>query len=202
MICQSPAADTLAASAGASSRQGGFTLLELAIYMALVGILSVPLLAATVGVNRASAEGNQLTRTLERNRVAIHRMAEDFEASLEGTLWVSTGGQVLTFVLNGGFDGTGPTFGPTVTYWFASDPDDPFNGTDDDGDGYADEVLLVRWDSATAETNTVATTLDFPSSIFAYSGNGLQVTLTTVGTSREADDVMRLSNTMVFFPRS
>ncbi|MGH9362964.1 MAG: prepilin-type N-terminal cleavage/methylation domain-containing protein, partial [Thermoanaerobaculia bacterium] len=77
------------------ARERGVSLLELMIYIAVMAILGIPLSMVTVSVSRSSAEGDMLSKILERNRSGLQRVVSEYRESLGGTTVIAAGGKTL-----------------------------------------------------------------------------------------------------------
>ena len=180
--------------------EGGFTVLELVIGLAIMSSLVVPVVMVTLSANRMTVAMNVMSRVLEQNRIASYRLADDFKNAIAGSAVVAGGGTILSFTRHGGFDGTATIPGDLLRYEFQPSPDDAVNGTDDDGDGIVDEGVLVRFNDTTLEVQTLASSLDMTSCTFTPSGNGAVVTLSTIGRGGAAPTSTRMSRTLVLTP--
>jgi hypothetical protein len=170
------------------------------IYLALVSILSIPIMMATVSVSRMNREGRVLTTLLERNRVALARVREDLSVAIGTSVGITNSGRSLAFSLTSGFDGTGPVTGDLIRYEILSDPTDPANGGDDNGNGVVDEGILVRTNATTGESVTLVTSLDREASAFVVFGDGVQVTISSVGKTHQSQYKNRLTKNIVVYP--
>jgi type II secretory pathway pseudopilin PulG len=156
--------------------QGGFTLLELSIYMAVMAIAGIPLIAVSLTASRSSATGIALSKIQERNRILLQRIDTEFETSLAGTATVGVGGKSLRFTTNGGFDGTGAASGPVIRFEIRLAAAELANGKDDNGNGLIDEAVLVRVDESTGIEVVLTNDMSYPDSSFALSGDKVTVT--------------------------
>jgi len=182
--------------------QRGVSLIEVMIYLTVMAILGIPLAMVTVSVSRSSAEGDLLTRILERNRSALNRIVSEYRLSLKGTTSVTNSGKTLQFTSNGGFNGTGPVAGPILRYEIRPDPKDSANGKDDNGNGIADESILVRVNQATGEQVILAAGLKTANCSFAQVGNGITISMTTEGIAHGAKQVSEAQRAVTVYPRN
>jgi type II secretory pathway pseudopilin PulG len=182
--------------------QRGVSLLEVMIYLAVMAILGVPLAMVTVSVSRSSAEGDLLTRILERNRSALNRIVSEYRLSLSGTTSVTNSGKTLQFTSNGGFNGTGAVAGPIIRYEIRTDPKETINGKDDNGNGIADESILVRVNQTTGEQITLAAGLKTDSCSFTQVGKGITIGMSTEGIAHGAKVVSEAQRTVTIYPRN
>jgi type II secretory pathway pseudopilin PulG len=183
-------------------RRSGFTLLEVAIYFAVLSVIGVPLLLTALTVTRSTEEGNMLAKILERNRSALHRIGEDFRRSLTGTTSVTNSGKTLTFTLPGGFNGTGASAGNVISYRIQDDSSDLENGTDDNGNGIADEKILLRVNVSTNESVQIGAYLFDNESGFVVDGNGVVATITTFGWTPGSPVQSKITQSITLFPRN
>jgi prepilin-type N-terminal cleavage/methylation domain-containing protein len=134
-----------------SSKRGGFTLIEIAISMGILGLV----LSSIVGMLDSSRKGfNQGSVTaLVQNDVrrAIDRVAVELENAGLGTLLpnpIGVAADDLVFQIATGVNPADGTilFGPSTRLRFVFEPGELVNGLDDDGDGLIDEgcVVLTR----------------------------------------------------------
>lgn len=180
----------------------GSSLVEVVVYLALLGVLAGPIILTVIGSTRMSEEANLFTRIAERNRHARHRFLSDFQHCIAGTVAVGAGGKSLAFAVPGNFNGSAPTSGSTIRYDFLDDPTDPANGKDDNSNGVIDEKLLVRSDAATGERVTIGSSFDGAASGFVPDGDGVVVTLTNVGWTKGSRAQTSISKTIVVYPRN
>ena len=173
--------------------------MELLIYVTLASILGTPMVMIAVAVSRASAEGDMVSRILERNRVAIQRMTSELRDSLPGTTVISNGGKCIQFTSKGGFDGNGAVPGPVVRYEFRLAAGEVDNGKDDNGDGLIDEGTLVRL--AGGLEAVITNTIRYSTSSFQADGTGVEITVTTTGRARGAPVPSDISSVTAVFPK-
>jgi hypothetical protein len=168
----------------------------------VLGTIGVPIIMIAISVTRSAEEGNLFGKILERNRTAMHRIAGDFRRCLSGTCTVTNSGKTLSFTLPSGFDGTGPISGDAVQFEIRPDPSDPANLADDNRNGVIDESVLVRVNSTSGEEVTIAPYLDTSSSGFAITGDGVTVTLTTIGWTAKSSYKTMMTQTVALYPRN
>lgn len=182
--------------------QGGFSLLEVAMYSALLLTIGAPLVSIVLTSSRATVENDAIARVEERNRTALFRIEKEVRRARSGTFVVGNGGSSLTFAPVIGFDGTSVVSGTNVRFTFRLAAGESLNGVDDDGDGAADEGELVRTDIATNTDLVIAGTMDIANSSFALNGTGVDVTVaTTAGIDRRFGS-FDVSRTLSVFPRN
>ena len=143
-----------------------------------------------------------MSRIIERNRAAGHRIAGDFRRSLTGTVAVTNGGKTLQFTLPGGFNGTGAAAGDVIQYNLVDDPTDADNGTDDNNNGVIDEKILTRTNVTTTETVTIGANFNEVDSGFVVNGTGVTCTLTTIGWTKGSKNVTKVQHATDLFPRN
>ena len=182
--------------------QRGATLVEVAVYLAVTGIIIGPMAFMVIAATRSTAEGDVITRSLERNRSCLDRLKADFRRCLTGTITVTDVDKTLTFTLTGGFDGTSASVGNIIRYEIQDDPDDAVNGSDDDGNGLVDEKNLVRINQTTGETLVLAANVDGAASGFAINGTGVRATFSTFGWAKGSSLTTEVTQTVVVFPRN
>lgn len=183
-------------------RKTGFSLLELAIYTSILGIIGSSLSVMVVMVSRTTAEGKMVNEILERNRSAMRRIHEAYRRGLSSTVTVANNNRQLTFNLPGGFDGTSATTGDQIRFEILADPADPVNSVDDDGDGVIDEGILVFSNLTTGTTSTISHSINYATSSFLNLGWGIYVDLTHVGTTKESGKLTEVTKRLYFTSRN
>jgi prepilin-type N-terminal cleavage/methylation domain-containing protein len=165
--------------ASPSARRGGFTLIEIAIAMGILGLV----LSSVIGMLSSSSKGfNQgSTSALVQNdaRRTLDRLAVELENAGLGTLLpnpVGIAADDLVFQIATGVneaDGT-IVFGTSTRLRFVFEPGELVNGLDDDGDGLVDEgcVVLTRNYFQANELN-VTLARRIPSLLEGEIGNGI-----------------------------
>ncbi|MBI4584344.1 MAG: hypothetical protein HY717_10020 [Planctomycetes bacterium] len=184
------------------SRCLGFSLLEAAIYAAVIGIITFPILSAVVGVTRTTEEGDLLAKIQERKRSALHQITNDYRRSLAGTAAVTNSDKTLSFTLPGGFNGTGASAGNAIRYELRADPTDAPNSIDDNGNGVVDENILVRVNATASEEVTIASHLDPNTSGFSLNGDAVVVSLSCMAWAKGSQRVTEVSETRTVYPRN
>ena len=162
-----------------TSRTAGLTLLELTIYVALVAVLSVPLISIVLVSTRSVAEADAVTRLHERNRTTLFQLRREIRLALRDTLDVDVGG-TLRFTLPGEYDGVGPVPGDRIAYSFEKRPDFPAYGNVLPG-------RLVRSNESSGESRVVTSELDLARSSFVRDGDTLHIELTHAKKADDAD---------------
>ena len=176
-------------------RHDGFTLVELAVYCALVAILSVPMLSVVLVSTRSVAEADSLTRLQERNRSTLVHLRREIRLALADTVDVDITG-TLRFNLPLGYDGTGAAAGDRIAYSFENRPGFP---------GYGDVVpgRLRRTNETIGESHLVADELDLTDSSFAVNGSALSVTMTHAKRNGDTDTPrFSISRSLTVRPRN
>src|SRR5262245_28499100 len=182
--------------------QRGVSLIELMIYLTVMAILGVPLAMVTISVSRSSAEGDLLTRILERNRSALNRIVSEYRLALSNTTSVTNNGKTLQFTSNGGFNGTGAVAGPVIRYEIRTDPKETVNGKDDNKNGIADESILVRVNQSTGQEIILAAGLKSADCLFTAVGTGITINLTTEGIANGAKAASEAQRAVTVYPRN
>jgi type II secretory pathway pseudopilin PulG len=179
----------------------GFSLVELMIYIAVMAILGVPLAMVTVSVSRSAAEGDALSKILERNRSALQRIISEYRNSLSGTTTVLNGGKALQFTTTNGFDGAAPVAGPVIRYEIRLAAGEVLNGLDDNGNGLIDESILVRVNVTINEEVVISSGLNASSS-FVAAGSGVTINLTTTGRMGGVTTTTDAQRSITIYPRN
>ena len=185
-----------------SGPERGASLVEVMIYLAVMAILGVPLSMMTVSVSRSSAEGDMLSKILERNRSAMARLVSEYRTSLRGTTVISNGGKAIQFTTSAGFNGVGPIAGPSIRYEIRLDPREALNGLDDNNNGLVDESILVRVNPAINEEIVLASGLISDKCLFVANGSGVNITLTTGGWTKGATAITESQRLLTVYPRN
>jgi len=130
---------------GRSRREGGFTLLELAISLMLLGIVSwAASLIASSSNALMSDDLRELTLDAAAERIT-NRLAEELRAASADTVLpvVLDESREVRFQKVTGFSGVEPQLGPATMIRFEPMAGEEMNGRDDDGDGLTDEGRIV-----------------------------------------------------------
>ncbi len=183
-------------------RNTGFTLLEVAIYIALLLILGAPLVTLVLTSARATAENSTIANVEERNRTAIFRIEKELRKSMSGSPVVGGSGTTLTFTSTAGFDGTGPTAGPLIRFYFRASQDETVNGVDDNLNGIADEGELVWSDLSTGAETVISSAVDMNGSGFVMDGTGVTITLASFGSLDRRYGSFSVSRNLTVYPRN
>ena len=183
-------------------RRVGFTLLEVMIYIGVMAVIGTPLVMVTLSVSRASAEGDVLSKILERNRSALQRLLGEYEVSLGGTTAISAGGKILQFTSNGGFNGAAVVPGAVLRYEIRLATGETANGVDDNHNGLVDEGSLVRMNLSTGEETVITGMVNTAFSSFVAEGNGITVNLATFGRTAGTNAVSDARCSITMFPRN
>jgi len=180
----------------------GFSLLEITIYIAVMAIIGIPLAGITLTVSRASADGDMLSKILERNRACILRLTGEYRESVRGTTVITNGGKSLQFTPTTGFNGTAVTTGQPVRYDIRLSPGESANGADDNGNGLIDEGLLVRVDTGTGQEVVLTNTIQYSLSSFTASGTGVRISMDTTGRARGATSPTDVQRAITVLPNN
>lgn len=135
-----------------SHRRSGFTLLEVVISSALLGVVLGASMMITLSGKRAFAEGNTRSRAETKARRALERVvAELSNAGIDAlTPAIAADGTVSTATLT--FDplqsvqAGNAVWGASMRIARIASPEDPDDGVDNDSDGLVDEgtITLAR----------------------------------------------------------
>ena len=193
------------AESSGGPRCAGLTLIEAAVYLALVGVIAAPLVSATIVSVRGISERDAVGRTEESNRVILFRLASDLRQVIASSVVVSADGKTITFQEPAGFNDTGVLPGATVSFEVRLAPGETGNGADDDGDTLIDEGLLVRREMTTGTEIVVAENLSYAASGFAaVDENAVSISVTSLGKYRRGDDIVQVqvSRELTLNPRN
>lgn len=130
--------------------RAGFTLLELVISVGIVSVMAtIALMIQNTGNSALEASNLQLEAEGKARR-GIERVAQELERAIVMNLFTNFTAAAphspsLTYLDAGGLvDGELVPGSVTHIAW-ESDPRDPDNGIDDDGDGLVDEGVIAMW---------------------------------------------------------
>lgn len=178
-----------------AARNGGFTLVELAVYTALVAILTVPMLSVVLVSTRSVAEADSLTRLQERNRSALFQLRREMRRALASTVDVDISG-TLRFALPAGYDGIGAGAGENIAYSFENRPGFAAYGNVVPGQ-------LLRTNETTGESHLVTSDLDLASSSFVLNGDAVRISLSHVKKADDADEpLFAITRSLTVRPRN
>lgn len=170
-------------------RRAGFSIVEISFYVAILAIVSAPIVMSMLTVSDSTVEVSLVSRLLERSRVAAHRVGMDVRQGLASTLVVESTGRELRIEVPRAFNGSTPDAIETVSYVLSPSSDDPINGSDDDGDGLTDEVTLVRAVRETGERQIILDNVIGERSSFVRNAAGAIVTLAAGGRREDHGEV-------------
>ena len=181
--------------------RGGFSLLEVALYITLALLLGMPLVSIVLASSRTTTENDTFNKVTERNRTALLRMEGELRESLLASVIVGDAGRSVQFSPPGGFDGTRALAAPVASFALRYSPGEYYNGRDDNGNGLVDDGELVRTETSTGQQQVIAAGIDVNGSGFAQGTAGLTMTLRSLGTMG-AEDTFGVSKSMTVFPRN
>jgi hypothetical protein len=184
-----------------TSRQGGFTLLETALYAALVLLLGTPLVSVVLVSTRSTKENDVYNAVVERNRAIMYRVEKELRTAIGASVAVGSEGMAITYTEPAGFDGIAVVPGPTIQYSMRPVAGEKFDGKDNDRNGLVDEGELVRTNTVTLEESVVAAGLDLNACRFTSTGNGVNVTFASFGTMPKTG-VFSVSKSGTIHPRN
>ena len=177
------------------SRQAGLTLIEIAVYIALVAALTTPLMSVVLVSSQSMAEAEAVTRMQERNRALLFQLKRELRSAVGDSVVVDSVANTLRFSLPAPFNGSAATPGDIIVYGLepvpVSYPTAPaVNGR------------LYRLNQTTGQRIDIAGGLDLSSSSFADSGNGIDITMTHF-TTQTADGLpMTVQRAVSVVPRN
>jgi type II secretory pathway pseudopilin PulG len=175
-----------------------FTLLEVAMYIAVLSLLGIPLISIMLASTRSTAENDVFCKVEERNRTAHFRIENEFRKGMAATVTLANFGKDLIFTSTWGFDGTSAVAGPNIRFSFTVDAGETLNGADDDGDGLIDEGSLVRRDESTGNQTTICGGINVAGSSFALNGTGVTITVASFGTLPAGGNFSLLKSTTIY----
>ena len=180
--------------------RAGFSLIEAIFYLAIVLLISAPIISSTLVGTSAVAETDVVMRLQERSRSSLVRLVGDVRRAIGETLQVSDAS--LAFTLAEEFDGVAVIPGNRIVYGFEAEPADPANNLDDNGNGIVDEGRLVRTNQDTGESIVLCSGVDLQASRFAPIAGGVDVTLSSAGSTRREDDIRQITRSVAVFSRN
>ena len=148
-----------------NTRTSGFILLEVVTYLALLGVVGGAVATTLLVSIRTTTENRIMNEVAERNRVAIHRIAEGVRPALQSSL-VSFDEDELQFTLPSTYDGSNVVLGDTIRFEFRTE-----NG----------QGRLFRENLTTGEEVVICRKIDVAASKFDF--NGAAVTMTIVNSA-------------------
>jgi type II secretory pathway pseudopilin PulG len=170
-----------------TAASSGFTLLEVAIYVAIAAIMGGPIITLVVTSTKAVSQIDVTANLQERNRTALNAMQRDAREAIGTSLLVTSSGRGLRFTLGVDFDGAAVVAGDTIEYLYSLSPGEAaggLDGDDDDGNALADDGILVRRNLTTGEAVMVCAAVDMSASGFSLSGTAATINLTSIGVVR------------------
>jgi hypothetical protein len=192
-------------AAGRPARTAGFTLVEGALYMALAGVIGGPIAVLVVTSTRTVAEIDVTASLQERNRVAISGVERDVRDAIASTVLVTDAGRRLVLTLSAGYDGWNVIPGDAVEYRLdlsAEEAAGGFDGDDDDGDGLADDGVLIRRNLTSGAQAVLSGGVDLSASTFARSGSAVMIQMTHFGGAAASGSAFSVTSAMVAHPEN
>lgn len=183
-------------------RNQGLTLLDVAFYVLILGIIGALLGPLTQVSTQSVLDSQSFSKTGERNRVTLLKLEQEVRRALAPTVVVGNGGQQILFTLPGGFDGTNIIPGPDIRYDLQADPQETINGVDDNGNGLVDEGVLVRSNVATGEAVTVCSGLMLAASGFVLAGTGVTLNVTNFSGLSDGESTFQVTRSITVYPRN
>jgi hypothetical protein len=178
----------------------GHTLIEAVFYLGIILVVSAPIVSSTLVGTDAVAQTDGITRLQERNRSSLVRLVGDVRASIADTLVVSN--TSLAFTLAKEFDGAVIVPGDSLLYELDSDPTDPVNGKDDNGNGLVDEGRLVRTNQTTGDNTVLCSGVNLQGSRFEPIDGGVDVILSCRGGTKRDQYTMQVTRSVAVFSRN
>lgn len=148
-------------TASRRARRAGFTLVEITISAAVLGLVMLSVGLVTSAGNRAYHAGMSRDRLGSQAQRALQRIVSELEMAGAGTLTpvpiAPVASSTLTFRAPQSWTSGVVGWGSTTTIAFQYTAAEPNDGVDDDGDGFADEgiVVLTRDVGLASETSSV-----------------------------------------------
>ncbi len=180
----------------------GFTLIEMAIYLAILTILGMPLVLVFLGGSRSMAEADAANNVRERNRVALFRISQDLRRSFKNSIVLSDGGKYLRAVLPDEFGSGTTTMGPVIHYGFQSLSWEALSSADQNTSGTISEGQLVRVNRGMGERSVLCGGIDLKNSSFSWDGDAVTINLTSFGSLPEQDKAFTVTNSTKVYPRN
>lgn len=179
----------------------GLTLLEVALYAAVLVAIGAPLVSAVLVSTRSTREVDTVNAITERNRTIVLRIEKEVRRAIGSTVSVEDLGKSLALTPPAGFDGASVVPGAPMRFELRPAPGESVNGVDDDGNGLVDEGELFQKDVATGAESLLARGIDLDASSFSRTSSGFTITLTNFG-GGEGGTPFRISKTVTVYPRN
>lgn len=179
----------------------GVTLLEVALYSAVLLAIGAPLVSAVLTSTRCTREVDILNAVAERNRTIVLAIEKEVRRAISSTVSIQDSGRTLALTVPGGFNGSSILPGDSFRFQIRLAPGEAANGLDDNGNGLVDEGELVRTNVATGQTLLMSGGIDVNGSGFAQSGTGFRITIANFG-SGQGGSALRVSKSVTVYPRN
>jgi len=111
----------------------GFTLIELMVAMALVGIVMAGIISSYTGQQEAQLSQKQVVEMQQHIRAGLYIMAREIRMAGYDPYGGSSGAGIVSA-------GTGASSASPLTFTYVADDDGSDNAQDTDGDGFADTL--------------------------------------------------------------
>lgn len=179
----------------------GVTLLEVALYTAVLLAIGAPLVSAVLVSTRSTREVDTVNAITERNRTIVLRIEKEVRRAIGSTVSVEDLGRSLALTPPAGFDGASIVPGVRIRFELRPAPGESVNGLDDNGDGLVDEGELIQRDVATGAESLLSRGIDLDASSFSQTSSGFRITLTNFG-GGNGGTPFRISKTVTVYPRN
>lgn len=183
-------------------RARGFTLLEVALYAALLLILGAPLVSVMLASSRNTTDNDTMNRLTERNRSAVFQIEGDLRTRVSANDYVSEWGTWVAVQPAVGFDGTNVIPGNWILWYLRMTPGEYWDGVDNNGNGLVDEGEIVRLDYNDYSQTVVSSGIDIDQTGFGINGDGILATVSNIGLMRGGGAPYRVSKSVTVFPRN
>ena len=170
--------------------RSGLTLLETAIYIALLSVTTAPLVSMGLAGTRATVEHDAVTRLQERNRATLFRLSREIRSAIAASVAVLNDKE-MKFTLPQRFEGTSVVPGDEIIYRLELRQDRL------DGTGQ-----LVRRNLTTGADVTLCSAIELPNSSFEWNGGAVQLALSNVVFFADGSPSLRVSRVVTVFPRN
>ncbi|MCA8982044.1 MAG: prepilin-type N-terminal cleavage/methylation domain-containing protein [Planctomycetes bacterium] len=131
-------------------QRAGFTIVELLVSMSLVSVMAgLAMMIQSTG-NNALKSSTQQTEAESRARRGLDRVARELQRAVVMNMFtnftpLAPDSPSLTYLSAAGLVNGVLVPGSITSIAWESDPRDPDNGVDDDGDGLVDEGVVALW---------------------------------------------------------
>ncbi len=178
----------------------GFTLLEVMIYLMIIGILIMPIISLVLTSSRFVQELDSSGKIMERNRSVLHRVETELREAIRTSIVISNPERRIIFRQASGYDGNAIVPGDEIAFRFRITDDEIWNGKDDNGNGIIDDGILIRRNRTTGEQLILCSGIDMQNSGFVLNGDAVTVTLSNTGFISRGNTTWTVTSSLDVYP--